>query len=85
MLWFIMYQIHLCILFYFQKFTGDFIMNSCLNAMELTTTINTLSVAVSECLDDDNLVLAAAIFTQIGDTLATIAVQRDICKKKCNE
>lgn len=60
-------------------------MDSRFNALELTTTINTLSVAISECLDDDNLALAAAFFTQIGDTLATIAVQREICKKKCNE
>ncbi len=60
-------------------------MNSCLNALELTTTINALSVAVSECIDDDKLTLAAAIFTQIGDTLAVIALQRDILNKKCNE
>ena len=30
-------------------------------------------------LGDDELELAAAVFTQIGDVLAVIAVQRSIC------
>ena len=32
-------------------------------------------------LGDDELELAAAVFTQIGDVLAVIAVQRSICSK----
>ena len=32
-------------------------------------------------LGDDELELAAAVFTQIGDVLAVITVQRSICSK----
>lgn len=52
------------------------------NALEFTTAINTISVLASQCLDDDELAIAAAALMQIADTLATIAVQRDICCKK---
>lgn len=57
-------------------------MNNCSETLELTTFINSLSVAAANCLDDDELALAAAVLTQIGDVLAVIAVQRSICNKK---
>ena len=47
--------------------------------LALTTAVNTLATAMARCLDDSELALAAAILTQLGDTLATIAVQRSIC------
>lgn len=43
----------------------------------IPTTISALAAAIAENLSDDDLSLAAAIFTQLGDTLATIAVLRD--------
>lgn len=49
--------------------------------LALTTGVNTLAVAISQQLDDGELELAAAVFAQLGDTLATIAVQRAVCKK----
>lgn len=57
-------------------------MNNCSEALELTTFINSLSVAAANCLYDDELALAAAVLMQIGDVLAVIAVQRSICNKK---
>lgn len=48
--------------------------------LALTTAVNTFAVALSQTLDDGQLELAAAVFAQLGDTLATIAVQRSICK-----
>ena len=42
--------------------------------LALTTAVNTLATAMARCLDDSELALAAAILTQLGDTLATIAV-----------
>ncbi len=56
--------------------------NDLSNELEFTTAINTISVMAAQCLDDDELALVAAAVMQIGDTLATIAVQRDICSKK---
>jgi hypothetical protein len=58
---------------------GDNMSNSC-DPLALTTAINTLAVAIAETLSDDDLSLTAAMLTQLGDTLATIAVQRDVCK-----
>ena len=50
--------------------------------LALTTAVNTLATAMARCLDDSELALAAAILTQLGDTLATIAVQRSLCSGK---
>ena len=48
--------------------------------LALTTAVNTLATAMARCLDDSELALAAAILTQLGDTLATVAVQRSLCR-----
>ena len=49
------------------------------NPLALTTGINTLAAALAQTLNDEELALAAAVLTQLGDTLATIAVQRQLC------
>ena len=46
--------------------------------LALTTAVNTLAVAIAARLDNGDLALAAALLTQLGDTLATIAVQREL-------
>lgn len=51
------------------------------DALAFTTAVNTLAAAMARCLDDSELALAAAVLTQLGDTLATIAVQRSLCGK----
>ena len=51
------------------------------DALAFTTAVNTLAAAMARCLDDSELALAAAVLTQLGDTLATIAVQRSLCSK----
>lgn len=51
---------------------------------ELTFGITALANAVADPLRDDELALAAAFFTQLGDTLATIAAQRSWCEKRDN-
>ena len=43
--------------------------------------MNTLAAVMARCLDDSELALAAAVLTQLGDTQATIAVQRSLCSK----
>lgn len=50
-----------------------------MNPCQLTTTITALAVWIAQRVDNSQLGLWAAIFTQLGDTLATIAVQRQIC------
>ena len=47
--------------------------------LALTTAVNTLAVAVAVQLSDRELDMVAAIFNQLGDTLETIAAQREFC------
>ena len=45
----------------------------------LPLTISALGCAIAARLRDEELALAAAVLTQLGDTLATIAVERNLC------
>ena len=47
--------------------------------LALTTAVNTLAVSIAAQLNDADLALAAAVLPQLGDTLATISVQRERC------
>ena len=51
-----------------------------MNACELTASITAAANTIACQLDDDELSLLAAVLVQLGDTLATIATQRAICK-----
>lgn len=56
-------------------------MNGCgYDPLALTTAVNTLAVALAQGLSDRDLTLLSALLTQLGDTLATIAVQRSLCR-----
>ncbi len=46
--------------------------------------LSSFATILASCLDDDELELVAASFTQIGDTLTLIAVQRSIFSEKTN-
>lgn len=48
---------------------------------QLTNFINTTANFIACNVDDDKLNLLSAIFTQLGDTLATISAQHSICNK----
>jgi len=54
-----------------------------MNALELTSVINTLANAIACNLTSDELSLAAALFTQLGDTMAVISIQKDLQKQAC--
>ncbi len=53
----------------------------------LTATITALSINIAQGKSIDELAVISAIFSQIGDTLDTIAAQRNlnqaICQKCC--
>jgi len=44
---------------------------------ELVTLITALSITISKDKSDEEINLLSVIFTQLGDTLATIATQRE--------
>ena len=54
---------------------------------ELTSAVTALANIIASKLSDDEVALLAPILTQLGDTLATIIVQREICSRKsaCKE
>jgi len=57
-----------------------------MNGCELPIGITALAIAIAGQIEDINdLSLAAAAFTQLGDTLALIAAQRARCEEKCAE
>ena len=49
--------------------------------LALTTAVNTLAVSIASRLNDADLALAAAVLTQLGDTLTTISVHRSLCAR----
>lgn len=63
-----------------------------MNPLEITTLVNTAANLAAVCLNDGELSVAAAAFTQLGDTLATIAALRNAksndsenCGSPCGE
>ena len=53
-----------------------------MNPCELTMGITALANSLACQLTDEDLNLAAAIFSPLGDTLTTISVQRSLCAKQ---
>ena len=51
-----------------------------MNALELTSAVTALANAIACRLTPDESALLASILVQLGDTLATIATQRDVCE-----
>jgi len=47
--------------------------------LALTTAVNSLAVAIAVQLNDNELNMLSAIFNQLGETLETIAAQREMC------
>ena len=52
------------------------------NSCELTVSVTALANALAAGRSEEELSLLATVLTQLGDTLATIAVQRSVCGKK---
>ena len=50
-----------------------------MNPCELTMGVTAVANVIAGRLSDDELSLAAAVLTQLGDTLAVISVQRALC------
>lgn len=52
----------------------------CPDGLGLTTAVNTLAVMLANCLNEEEVELAACLFTQLGDTLSTVITQRTLCR-----
>jgi hypothetical protein len=51
-------------------------MRSC----ELVTLVTATACAIAQCCPEEELPVLAAIFSQLGDTLATIIAQEEACE-----
>jgi hypothetical protein len=49
---------------------------------ELVTLITALAIAIAKDKSDDELSQSATIFTQLGDTLATLALQKQLLSER---
>ena len=56
-------------------------MNSC----EITASVTALANLMAQKLDSDELSLLGAVFTQLGDTLATIAAHNALCTPSASD
>lgn len=53
-----------------------------MNPCQLTTSVTALANALACRLSDEEAALLAAVLTQLGDTLATIVTQKDLCRSR---
>lgn len=53
-------------------------MNSC----EISTAVTAIANILFKKLNDDEVALLGAILVQLGDTLETMSVQKEICQNK---
>ena len=52
-----------------------------MNCCKLPVSISIAACAIADQLcNDEDILLLAAVFTQLGDTLATIVAQREQCR-----
>lgn len=51
-----------------------------MNHCELTASVTAVANAISCKLTNDEMLLLASVLVQLGDTLVTIATQRNICE-----
>lgn len=52
-----------------------------MNPCELTASVTAIANAIACNLTVDEIDLLGAVFTQLGDTLSTIAAQKNICQR----
>lgn len=57
----------------------------CMSPCELVSFVTAVACSISNCCDEDEIAVLAAVFTQLGDTLETLSVQKDICQKESQE
>ena len=56
-----------------------------MNPCELTASITAAANAIACRLTADEAALLGTVFSQLGDTLATIAAMRSLCESECQQ
>lgn len=52
-----------------------------MNACKITAAVTAAANTIACRLNDEELALWSSVLVQLGDTLATIAAQRDLCSR----
>ena len=52
-----------------------------MNACEITAAVTAAANTIACRLNDEELAVWSSVLVQLGDTLATIAAQRDLCSR----
>ena len=50
-----------------------------INSCELVTFVTAIACTITNYYSDDELVVLASVFTQLGDTITTILAQNELC------
>ena len=50
-----------------------------MSSLEMTSAVTALANVIACKLSSDEIALLASIFVQLGDTLATVATQKNLC------
>ena len=56
-----------------------------MNAGEITAAVTAAANTIACRLNDEELALWSSVLVQLGDALATIAAQRDLCNSQAND
>ena len=56
-----------------------------MNSLGLTSAVTALANAIATGLSPSEIALAAGLFVQLGDTLATIAATQILCEERIKE
>lgn len=54
-----------------------------MDACQLTAAVTALANVLAQRLSNEEAALLATVLTQLGDTLATIAAQRELYESRC--
>ena len=49
-----------------------------MNSYELVTFVSSISCAISKCCSKEELSVLAAVFTQLGDSIATVLINEEL-------
>lgn len=56
-----------------------------MNECELVALVTTFACGISKCCSQNEVTILSAVFTQLGDTLATILTIRELAEPNKNE
>lgn len=57
----------------------------CMSPCELVSFVTAIACSIAKCCNEEEIEILSAVFVQLGDTLATINVQKGICQESSED